>query len=211
MLNATQEFDGPAVTSIGAFEDIYSRFESKFGRLMRLWPVYLFTPWVQVRKSSLLSPQPHTTCSASHMLHSSMQASIFSPCSSPTPINFIFIENSNALYNNHPPTHHVYPAQDSLQAANPATLRYCNLSERGLIVLHLTRRRCHAEFHYVGRVTRPQYKNYCEAAYYAEVGERGRLHKGSRYLTVDGVLPKRTRRKRAGLIQGIHDVYKGPS
>jgi len=107
---------------------------------------------------------------------------------------------------------HPYPhEQDSLQAANPATLRYCNLSERGLIVLHLTRRRCHAEFHYVGGVTSPNYKNYCEAAFYTEVGERGHLHKGSRYLTVDGVLPKRSRRKRAGFIQGIHDVYKAPA
>jgi hypothetical protein len=40
------EFDGPAVTAIGAFEDLYPRFEEKVGRLARLFPLYIFTPWV---------------------------------------------------------------------------------------------------------------------------------------------------------------------
>lgn len=39
------EFDGPAVTSIGAFEDIHAQFEAKVGRVARLWPLFLFSPW----------------------------------------------------------------------------------------------------------------------------------------------------------------------
>ena len=41
------EFDGPAVTCIGAFEDIYSRFYEKAGRLAKLFPLYVFTPWIE--------------------------------------------------------------------------------------------------------------------------------------------------------------------
>ncbi|KAI3433607.1 hypothetical protein D9Q98_003416 [Chlorella vulgaris] len=51
------EFDAPAVTSIGFLEDIYSRFREKFGRLASLFPLYLFTPWVE---DSLLAANTHS-------------------------------------------------------------------------------------------------------------------------------------------------------
>jgi len=137
-----QEFDGPAVTSIGAFEDIHAQFEAKAGRFARMWPLYLFAPWIQ----------------------------------------------------------------DALKAANPDTLRYCNVTERGLVALRLTRRRCHAEFHYVSTVASPRYRHHCEAAFDVEAGAPGRLHRVCRYLTVDGRVPKHTRRRRAALVQGVHDL-----
>ena len=88
------EFDGPAVTSIGAFEDIHAQFEAKVGRVARVWPLYLFAPWIQ----------------------------------------------------------------DALKVANPDTLEYCNLTERGLVALHVTRHKVHAEYHYVNTVRTANYK-----------------------------------------------------
>lgn len=139
------EFDGPAVTSIGFAEDIYSKFEKTIGRLLRLWPVYLFTPWIA----------------------------------------------------------------DALLAANPDTLKYCNLDSRGFVLLHLTHRRCHAEYHYVSTVSHTKYKNYCEAAFYTEAGEPGRLYRAVRYLTVDGKIPHRRMRRRRAIVQSVHDVSRG--
>lgn len=40
------EFDGPAVTCIGAFEDIYSRFKAKVG-----------ARWAHIHTASLLTPR----------------------------------------------------------------------------------------------------------------------------------------------------------
>ena len=51
------EFDSPAVTSIGAFEDVHARFEAKLGRLARAWPLFLFAPWIS---DALLSANPDT-------------------------------------------------------------------------------------------------------------------------------------------------------
>ncbi|KAL4426377.1 hypothetical protein ABPG77_004671 [Micractinium sp. CCAP 211/92] len=51
------EFDAPAVTSIGAFEDIYSRFVEKVGWLARLFPLWLFTPWLE---DALAAANPDT-------------------------------------------------------------------------------------------------------------------------------------------------------
>ena len=49
--------------------------------------------------------------------------------------------------------------QDALKAANPETLRYANLHQRGCVVLHVGRRRLHSEFHYVDQVHKsPAYK-----------------------------------------------------
>ena len=49
-------------------------------------------------------------------------------------------------------------------------------------------------------------RNHCEAAFKVEVGDPGRLHPVPRYLTVEGEVPKRTLRRRAALIRGLHDL-----
>ena len=49
------------------------------------------------------------------------------------------------------------------QAANPATLRYCNLHQRGLVLHHVTHARWHAEFHFVSQVCKKRFKNYVGA------------------------------------------------
>lgn len=52
-----QEFDGPAVTSIGAFEDIHGQFQAKGGALVKAWPLFIFSPWIE---DSFLSANPDT-------------------------------------------------------------------------------------------------------------------------------------------------------
>ncbi|PRW58605.1 alkaline phosphatase isoform A [Chlorella sorokiniana] len=141
------EFDAPAVTSPGFAEDIYSRFQRQVGRLAKLFPLYLFTPWVE----------------------------------------------------------------DSLQAANPASLRFCNLNQRGLVLHHVTHGRWHTEFHFVNSVTEKEYRNYVGAAFNVEQGQRGMLHKAFRYLTVDHEIPKREQSKRSAflrLLRGTRSIDK---
>lgn len=136
------EFASPAVTSIGAFEDIYSRFEAKSSLVSKLFPLELFTPWIE----------------------------------------------------------------DAMKAANPITLRYANLNERGVVFVRATQTECHAEMHFVTRVDRKTYKHHCGAAFDVTRDEPGKLKKAVRYLTVDGVIPKRRHTKRGALIHGIHDI-----
>jgi alkaline phosphatase D len=143
--SAAVEFDGPAVTSIGFWEDIYSRIEQKLGRIMRLWPVYLFSPW----------------------------------------------------------------AIDALKAANPDTLDYANLSDRGFVLCRATHAYFHTEFHYVNNLSRPVYKNYVEAAFDVEAGRPGVLRRGVRYMSIDGSIPKRRMRKSRWLVQATHDISLG--
>lgn len=135
------EFNGPAVTSIGAFEDIYSRFKAKLGKLTSITPLFYYTPWIR----------------------------------------------------------------DALRVANPDTLKYSNLQDRGLIVLHVTRRRVHAEYHYVSQVKSRHYRNFCEQAFYVEVGEK-KLVETPRYLTVQGGVPHRHQRKRVKLLAASQHV-----
>lgn len=52
----------------------------------------------------------------------------------------------------------VFAVEDALKVANPDTLEYCNLTERGLVVLHVTRHKVHAEYHYVDSVRKKEYK-----------------------------------------------------
>lgn len=138
------EFDGPAVTSIGPFEDVHGQFQSKLGAAIKPWPLWLFCPWIE----------------------------------------------------------------DSLFAANAETLKYCNLSERGLVVLEVTRSQVHSEYHFVNTVSRPQYQHHCEVAFAVDVDSKGRLRRVPRYMTVDGVIPARTRRHRAVLVRGRRSVGK---
>lgn len=49
------------------------------------------------------------------------------------------------------------------QAANPSTLRFCNLNQRGMVLHHVTHGRWHAEFHFVNGVTEKDYRNYVGA------------------------------------------------
>lgn len=49
------------------------------------------------------------------------------------------------------------------QAANPATLRFCNLNQRGLVLHHVTHGRWHAEFHFVNSAVEKEYENYVGA------------------------------------------------
>lgn len=55
------------------------------------------------------------------------------------------------------------------QAANPDTLKYCNLAGRGFVLCHVTRRRWHAEYHFVSSVQKRLFKHYCGAG----AGRRG--------------------------------------
>ncbi|EFN53116.1 hypothetical protein CHLNCDRAFT_137467 [Chlorella variabilis] len=136
------EFDAPAVTSIGAFEDIYSRFEEKAGKFAKLFPLWVFTPWIE----------------------------------------------------------------DSLQCANPDTLKFALLDQRGFVLHHLTRACYHAEFHFVSTVQKKKYSHYCAAVFEAEAGKRGQLKKGVRYMTIDGAVPERERPRRSALLRSACDI-----
>ena len=139
------EFDSPAVTSIGFVEEIYAGFERKLGRLLKMWPIYLFTPWIV----------------------------------------------------------------DALKAANPTTLKYCNLSDRGFLLIALTPRQFHCEFHFVDNVSKPKYKHFVDKAFMAEVGQPGKLHKAVRYMSFEGKIPHGKSKKRGAFIQAIHDISRG--
>jgi hypothetical protein len=95
--------------------------------------------------------------------------------------------------------------QDALRVANPDTLKYCNLQDRGLVVMHVTRRRVHTEYHYVDTVKRGKYDNFCEAAFYVEAGAKT-LVPTSRYITIDGGIPHRHQRKRIRLLGATQKV-----
>ncbi|GAB4817815.1 hypothetical protein N2152v2_004861 [Parachlorella kessleri] len=139
------EFDGPAITSKGAWEDIYCRFQSKVGRLASLFPLYLFTPWIE----------------------------------------------------------------DALEAANPDTLKYCNVRERGFVLCHLTHTKFHAEFHYVTDVWKKEYKHRCQAAFTVEAGVRGVMQRVPRYLSINGEIPRlHEHGRRRGLVKGTHRIYQ---
>ncbi|KAL4430904.1 hypothetical protein ABPG75_006160 [Micractinium tetrahymenae] len=138
------EFDSPGVTSIGAFEDIYSRFVDKVGRLARLFPLWMFTPWLE----------------------------------------------------------------DALAAANPDTLRYCDLDHRGCILFHVTQAKWHAEFHFVNDVRKKKYKSFCGAVFEAEAGVRGRVKKGVRYMTIDGEIPRIEKPKRAVVLRASRSISR---
>eukprot|EP00887_Chlorella_sp_A99_P005400 scaffold1.g5400.t1 len=186
------EFDGPAVTSVGAFEDIYSRFVEKAGCLAKLCPLFLFTPFIE----------------------------------------------------------------DALFAANPDTLKFCNLDQRGFVLFHVTRRRVHAEYHFVNSVAHEgDYKHHCQvlpgaltqastradwaghwprasrvvdrlasptlscapfflplllqAAFDTEVGHKGRLLDAVRYLTIGGKVPKKRHQRRVGFLRGLRALSAG--
>lgn len=138
------EFASPAVTSIGAFEDIYSRFEAKSSLVSKLFPLELFTPWIE----------------------------------------------------------------DAMKAANPVTLKYANLNERGAIFMRVNQTECHAEMHFTTRVNQKAYKHHCGAAFDVTRDEPGKLKKAVRYLTIDGVIPKRAHTKRGAFLHGIHDISR---
>lgn len=61
------------------------------------------------------------------------------------------------------------------QAANPATLRYCNLSQRGFVLHHVSHARWHAEFHFVSQVKKKKFKNYVGAGEWRQLC-RGCMH-----------------------------------
>uniref|UniRef100_A0A1D2A9Z6 Phospholipase D n=2 Tax=Auxenochlorella protothecoides TaxID=3075 RepID=A0A1D2A9Z6_AUXPR len=137
------EFDGPAVTCIGAFEDIYSRFKAKAGPLLNPFPLYLFTPWIE----------------------------------------------------------------DSLKAANPDTLQYCNLWQRGFMLFHVTRGKFHTEYHFVSNVKKQKkFRHYCEATFEVHRNEKGNMHPAVRYLTFEGVIPKRAVQRASFFVQYTHDI-----
>ena len=46
-------------------------------------------------------------------------------------------------------------------------VQYCNLDQRGFVLMHVTRAKCHAEFHFVSSVKGKEYKNYCGAGGWA--------------------------------------------
>ncbi|KAI7841597.1 hypothetical protein COHA_004767 [Chlorella ohadii] len=103
--------------------------------------------------------------------------------------------------------------EDSLQAANPSTLRFCNLNQRGMVLHHVTHGRWHAEFHFVNGVTEKDYRNYVGAAFNVEQGRRGMLHRAFRHLTIDKEIPKRQQSKRSAflrLLRGTRSIDKQP-
>ncbi|KAI3430585.1 hypothetical protein D9Q98_005178 [Chlorella vulgaris] len=138
------EFDCPAVTCIGAFEDIYCRFEEMAGKFARLLPLFLFTPWIE----------------------------------------------------------------DSLKAANPDSLQYCNLDARGFVLCHLTKAKFHTEFHFVSNVQKKKYSHFCGATFAVKAGERGQMHRAVRYMSIDGSIPKSSQPKRTILLRSVRDISR---
>ena len=92
------------------------------------------------------------------------------------------------------------------QCANPDTLKFALLDQRGFVLHHLTRACYHAEFHFVSTVQKKKYSHYCAAVFEAEAGKRGQLKKGVRYMTIDGAVPERERPRRSALLRSACDI-----
>ena len=65
--------------------------------------------------------------------------------------------------------------------------------------MHVTKRKYHAEFHFVDTNKKPIYKHHCDAAFDVESGTKGKMSPAIRYMSFDGEVPKRhLDRSRAG-------------
>ena len=95
-----------------------------------------------------------------------------------------------------------------MHAANPDTLRFTNVHERGLMALRVTRARVHCEYHFFSSVQRRRASHHVAASFDVDAGVRGRMERSHRYLTVNGN-EGRAHGKRIAFVQGVHDVSKG--
>ena len=65
------------------------------------------------------------------------------------------------------------------------------VQDRGFILMHVTKRKYHAEFHFVDTNKKPTYKHHCDAAFDVESGTKGKMSPAIRYMSFDGEVPKR--------------------
>lgn len=96
--------------------------------------------------------------------------------------------------------------EDALAAANPDTLRYCSLDQRGCVLFHVTHGKFHAEYHFVSSVAKKTYESHAGAVFEAEKGNPGRLKKAVRYLTIDGEIPRSEKPKRMTLLRATREI-----
>ena len=96
-----------------------------------------------------------------------------------------------------------------MHAANPDTLQFTNVHERGLMALRVTRARVHCEYHFFSSVQRRRASHHVAACFDIDAGVRGKMRRAHRYMTVNGEIPARAHGKRIAFIQGVHDVSKG--